>query len=273
MSLIHDHDFHPPIEKGSAATPEEGVTNSPLAVVSLVFGILGFTALPLVGSLIAVVTGHAAMGQIRDEGGRVGGRALARSGLTLGYLAFAVAAAIVGVVIWFTSFAYQGMQSATIVSTPAPAPQAAEGVKMVNELERGDFRLIKEHAPGVKKDEIIACYNAGPRRDDPEFALLTTRQILYLKDGRTTAFDLKDVESLKDDAKYEASYNRVATTNGPGYINGDNSTYHIEVKGKGGPRIRINIRPEDQGQPFFDALEAAWKAAGGAPTAVEKTAG
>ena len=266
MSRLHDHDFHLPIEKEPATTNASAPPNSPLAVVSLVFGILGFVPLPLIGSIIAIVTGHAAMGQIRDERGRVGGRSLARAGMTLGYISLAIIVATLTAVLWFTTFAVREMRTTMAVATPAPyfTPPVA-GVKMINEMERGDFRLIEDHKLDVKSDEILACYNAGGSPEEPELALLTTRRIIYLKDGRTTAVDLKDVVSLKDDRKYDEAYHQT-----PGGVQRDISTYHIEIRTARGPRIRINIKPEEQGQPFYDALETAWKAAGGVPAEVEK---
>lgn len=59
--------------------------NSTMAVVSLVSGILGWVMLPLIASVVAVITGHMAKNEIRDSGGRVGGDGLATAGLILGY--------------------------------------------------------------------------------------------------------------------------------------------------------------------------------------------
>lgn len=65
---------------------------SGMAITSLVMGILGWTALPLLGSLIAVVTGHLAIGQVRREPYRYGGKGMAIAGLILGYAAVVLAA-------------------------------------------------------------------------------------------------------------------------------------------------------------------------------------
>lgn len=61
-----------------------------LAVISLVFGILGWTLLPFVGTIVAIVTGHLALGQIRNSGSTQTGDGLAIAGLVLGYLALAI---------------------------------------------------------------------------------------------------------------------------------------------------------------------------------------
>jgi len=264
MSRHHDHDFYPPLEKGPAATAGETRPNSPLAVVSLVFGILGFVPLPLVGSIIAIVTGHAAMGQIRDEEGRMGGRGLARAGLMLGYIAFAITAAVVVTLAWFTTYAYREIRTTTAVTTPAGADSTGWGVKMVNEMQRVDFKLIEDHKLDVKADEIIACYNAGGPRDNPELALLTTRRILYLKDGRTTVFDLKDIADIMDEDKFRRTYKL------PVYSDLRMYDYNIEIRSRQGPRMRLKIEQfrggnshDGEGKAFYDALESTWKAAGG----------
>lgn len=69
---------------------EAPVETAPLAIVSLVFGILGWVVLPLIGAAIAVVTGHIARGQIRDARGELQGDGLAMAGLVLGYASLAL---------------------------------------------------------------------------------------------------------------------------------------------------------------------------------------
>ncbi|RPD85921.1 DUF4190 domain-containing protein [Luteimonas sp. 100069] len=68
--------------------------SSTLAVISLVAGILGWSALPVIGSIVAIVTGHLARAEIRRQPQTLEGDGLAIAGLTLGYTM--VALAIVG---------------------------------------------------------------------------------------------------------------------------------------------------------------------------------
>ncbi len=63
---------------------------STLAVVSLVFGILGWIVLPWIGSLVAIVTGHLARGEIRRSPVALDGDGMAIAGLVLGYAMFAL---------------------------------------------------------------------------------------------------------------------------------------------------------------------------------------
>jgi hypothetical protein len=72
----------------STPTPQP---NSTLAIVSLVSGILGWTLVPLLGSIVAVITGHMAKSEIRRSGGQLSGDGLATAGLILGYLAIVLA--------------------------------------------------------------------------------------------------------------------------------------------------------------------------------------
>jgi len=58
---------------------------SGLAIASLVSGILGWTILPWLGSIVAIVTGHLARGEVRRAPERLEGSGLALAGLILGY--------------------------------------------------------------------------------------------------------------------------------------------------------------------------------------------
>ncbi|WP_374247938.1 DUF4190 domain-containing protein [Thermomonas sp.] len=80
-------------------------TNS-LAVVSLVCGILGWTLLPFLGSLVAIICGHMARSEIRRSPDTQEGDGLAVAGLVLGYLVIGVSALVViGVVLFFGGLA------------------------------------------------------------------------------------------------------------------------------------------------------------------------
>lgn len=61
------------------------VPNSTAAIISLVFGIVSWFALPVIGAIVAIVAGHMARAEIGRSGGAVGGRGMATAGLILGY--------------------------------------------------------------------------------------------------------------------------------------------------------------------------------------------
>lgn len=62
------------------------VEHSTMAVVSLVSGILGWTFLPLIGSIVAIITGHMAKEEIKNNTEQLGGDSMATIGLVLGYI-------------------------------------------------------------------------------------------------------------------------------------------------------------------------------------------
>lgn len=62
---------------------------STMAIISLIGGITGWTVLPLLGSIVAVITGHIAHSEIKKGGGMITGKGMATAGLILGYLALA----------------------------------------------------------------------------------------------------------------------------------------------------------------------------------------
>ena len=72
---------------------------STLAVVSLVAGILGWSLLPLIGTVAAIITGHMARKEIRTSGGTIEGDGLALAGLILGWVSAIVW--VLGVLVFF----------------------------------------------------------------------------------------------------------------------------------------------------------------------------
>ena len=66
------------------------VRTSNLAIISLVSGILGWTLLPWIASIVAIVTGHMARAEIRRSARTIEGDGLALSGLVLGYAMIAI---------------------------------------------------------------------------------------------------------------------------------------------------------------------------------------
>lgn len=96
-----------PISVSPAVSPPE---TSLLAIISLVAGILGFTFVPFLGSIAAVICGHIARGEIRRDPSRNSGDGLAIGGLVLGWLGIAFWLALVfvfvaffGGLLWLTS--------------------------------------------------------------------------------------------------------------------------------------------------------------------------
>jgi hypothetical protein len=72
-----------------ADTPEpQNKTPKPtssLSITSLIMAVLGWTLIPIVGGIIAVITGHMAKKEIRQSDGLLGGEGISTTGLILGY--------------------------------------------------------------------------------------------------------------------------------------------------------------------------------------------
>jgi hypothetical protein len=64
---------------------------STTAIISMIAGILGFVQiLPVIGPIIAVITGHMAKNEIKHSNGMVSGNGMATTGLVLGYIMIAL---------------------------------------------------------------------------------------------------------------------------------------------------------------------------------------
>lgn len=73
-----------------------------LAIVSLISGVVAWFAAPVLGSIVAIVTGHMARSQIRASAGMQDGDGLALAGLVLGYVSLLVG--LVGLVLLMLMF-------------------------------------------------------------------------------------------------------------------------------------------------------------------------
>lgn len=66
----------------SIAAPQ----TSTIALMSLIFGILAWVVLPIIGGIIAVIAGHLAQREIQTSDRHIQGSKIALAGLILGYL-------------------------------------------------------------------------------------------------------------------------------------------------------------------------------------------
>lgn len=80
--------------------PDPPLPVNTLAVVSLVTGIISYVAVPFLGALAAVITGHMAKNEFKANPGKYSGKGLATTGLILGYIQLAlIAISIVFIII------------------------------------------------------------------------------------------------------------------------------------------------------------------------------
>jgi hypothetical protein len=73
-----------------APLPPVGPRTSTTAIISLIGGIAGWTVLPFLGSVVAIITGHMAKSEIKKSAGMIGGNGMATAGLILGYVSIAL---------------------------------------------------------------------------------------------------------------------------------------------------------------------------------------
>ena len=71
------------------------------ATVSLIFGILSWCLLPIIGAIVAIITGHMARGEIKRSNGTLDGDGVAVIGLVLGWAHLAVIALAVLMFVMF----------------------------------------------------------------------------------------------------------------------------------------------------------------------------
>ena len=74
------------MEQPNTPLPPAGPPTSTTAIISLIAGIAGWTVLPMLGAIVAVITGYLAKSEIRKSAGTLGGNGLATAGLILGYV-------------------------------------------------------------------------------------------------------------------------------------------------------------------------------------------
>lgn len=77
-------------ENPEGQVPTVSAPTSSTATISLIAGILGLTLFPIIGSIVAVITGMMARREIRETEGALGGEGVATAGLILGWIGVAM---------------------------------------------------------------------------------------------------------------------------------------------------------------------------------------
>ena len=73
-------------EYRQAPPPSYGQQTSSLAVISLVSGIASYFIVPLLGAIVAIITGNMAKKEIHQRSGQLTGESMARWGMILGWI-------------------------------------------------------------------------------------------------------------------------------------------------------------------------------------------
>ncbi len=85
----------PPVYPGPYAAPK---TNA-LSLVSLISALVGLFIVPVIGSIVAVVTGHISLHQLKTSGET--GRGMALAGVIIGWISVGLMVIGIVILIWF----------------------------------------------------------------------------------------------------------------------------------------------------------------------------
>lgn len=96
------NNYQPPSPYSQPPSYSPVLPTSTLAIVSLIAGILGFAGFPIIGSIIAIVTGMMARQETRSEPPRASGDGMATAGIVMGWIQIALAGCLIcGLIAYF----------------------------------------------------------------------------------------------------------------------------------------------------------------------------
>ncbi len=114
------------------------------------------------------------------------------------------------------------------------------GVQLPNSMEKYALNYIKDNKILDNSEELLAYYDVTVSLNGTEAAILTTKRIIYHKDGNNDSINLSDIEDIRH--RKEALAGDV-----------------IEIFSTAGKTIKIEIAPLNQGQTFLNVLTNAWE--------------
>jgi hypothetical protein len=116
----------------------------------------------------------------------------------------------------------------------------AGGVRVSNDIPASALRRLDEKKLLGPGEKVLAYYDATLSGDGSEIAMVTSERLVYLKERRTTALALADIEDVKHHE--ESLIGEV-----------------IDATGDSGEVIHIEVAPMNDGPLFTSTLESAWK--------------
>ncbi len=254
---IHDPDFQPPSDKHWESTQPKP---SGLSIFSLWMGVVS-VFVPFFAPVVAVVTGHVALRDIRQSGGRIGGRSYAQVGLILGYFWLALTALVAAGAILFT------MRYTAQVDHLAHTDEShtysilhhdlysQPGVKLANELSPSYVEWLRESELVTSVEPIVVAYEApSDSIRGPDVAVVTTKKVVYIRGQNVVTLDLAKVADVAAGADF---YEKLDPDGDPSGIN----DYMVGVIADDGQVIRVRMPNEREGSLFASRLQSAWKAA------------
>jgi hypothetical protein len=109
------------------------------------------------------------------------------------------------------------------------------GVQLPNNLEPYAVKYIKDNKILEPSEELLAYYDETISLDGTEAALITTKRVIYHKNGNNESINIDDIEDIQH--RKEA-------------LSGD----IFEIYSTSGKVIKIEIAPLNQGETFKNIL-------------------
>ena len=116
---------------------------------------------------------------------------------------------------------------------------AEGGVRLPNNMEDYALEYLDKHKILEDSEELLAYYDETISLDGSEAAILTTKRVIYHKNGKNIDMNLADIEDIR---------HRKETLIGDVF----------EISTSSGKTIRIEIAPLNQGETFKNVLTKAW---------------
>ena len=116
------------------------------------------------------------------------------------------------------------------------------GVRFSNDMEEYTVQYLDDHGILDSSEKLVAYYDVTISLDGTEAAILTTRRVIYHKNGRNDSIELADIKDIR--------HQKVT-------LIGD----IFEIFSSSGKSMKIEVAPLNQGESFKAALMNAWKSA------------
>lgn len=168
-------------------TPAPKQTNA-LALVSLIFSIVGvLQCLPIIGSLVGIITGHLAQGQLKKNPA-LGGATLALIGVILGYVGF-VLSIILGVAFFY--FTYIAVKKTVTEVNNQQSELHVALTQVANELAAASTNTSEAGQQESTAAAVAKLAEVAKKHSDPQAAnkIITSHLKSYSKDSPLTVED------------------------------------------------------------------------------------
>ena len=116
------------------------------------------------------------------------------------------------------------------------------GVRLPNDMEEYALKYLDAHKILNDSEELLAYYDITVSCDGSEAAILTTKRVIYHKNGKNDSIDIDRIEDIRH--RQEALIGDI-----------------FEITAASGKTMKIEIAPLNQGETFKNVLMDAWQRA------------